>query len=63
VPLSSCFLPGFRWIAARRRLQFRRIIGYRDLAKLAIAIERDLIARRPSNAACTPTTEAARRSV
>ena len=26
--------------------QFRKIIGYRDLAKLAIAIERDLTAQR-----------------
>ncbi len=53
---------GLRWTAAgmlEAEQQFRRIIGYRDLAKLAIAIERDLIARRPSTAARTPTTEAA----
>ena len=35
--------------------QFRRIIGYADLAKLAVAIERDL-ARRQS--VSTPTEEA-----
>jgi transposase-like protein len=36
---------GLRWTAAgmlEAERQFRRIIGYRDLAKLAIAIERDL---------------------
>jgi hypothetical protein len=34
-----------RWTAAgmlEAERQFRRIIGYRDLAKLAVAIERDL---------------------
>ena len=34
-----------RWTAAgmlEAEQQFRRIIGYRDLAKLAVAIERDL---------------------
>lgn len=34
-----------RWTAAgmlEAERQFRRIIGYRDLAKLALAIERDL---------------------
>lgn len=39
-----------RWTAAgmlEAEQQFRRIIGYRDLAKLAVAIERDL----------APTTE------
>lgn len=29
-----------RWTAAER--QFRKIIGYSDLAKLALAVERDL---------------------
>jgi hypothetical protein len=36
---------GPRWTAAgmlKAERQFRRIIGYRDLAKLAVAIERDL---------------------
>jgi hypothetical protein len=34
-----------RWTAAgmlEAERQFRRVIGYRDLAKLALAIERDL---------------------
>ena len=34
--------------------QFRKVIGYRDLAKLAIAVERDLTATVPS-----PTAEEA----
>jgi hypothetical protein len=38
--------------------QFRRIIGYRDLAKLAVAIERQLDHHQPS-ADQTPTEEAA----
>ena len=36
---------GLRWTAAgmlEAERQFRRVIGYRDLAKLAVAIERDL---------------------
>jgi putative transposase len=47
-----------RWTAAgmlEAERQFRRIIGYADLAKLAVAIERDL-ARRQS--VSTPTEEA-----
>jgi transposase-like protein len=47
-----------RWTAAgmlEAEQQFRRIIGYGDLAKLAIAVERDLIAQRtPIH---TPTEE------
>jgi hypothetical protein len=35
--------------------QFRKIIGYPDLAKLAVAVERDVAARR---AADTPTSTA-----
>jgi putative transposase len=38
-----------RWTAAgmlEAEQQFRRIIGYGDLAKLAVAVERDLIAQR-----------------
>ncbi len=53
---------GLRWTAAgmlEAERQFRRIIGYRDLAKLAVAIERDLTRRRDSDAAHTPTEEAA----
>jgi putative transposase len=45
-----------RWTAAgmlEAQGQFRRIIGYPDLAKLAVAVERDIAARR---AADTPTT-------
>ena len=36
--------------------QFRRIIAYRDLAKLALAIERERAGHRPP--ASTPTAEA-----
>ncbi|MBA3807730.1 MAG: hypothetical protein H0X28_04960 [Solirubrobacterales bacterium] len=28
--------------------QFRKIFGYTDLAKLAIAVERDLLTQRPT---------------
>jgi transposase-like protein len=45
-----------RWTAAgmlEAQEQFRRIIGYPDLAKLAVAVERDVAAKR---AADTPTT-------
>ncbi|MGH2903348.1 MAG: IS256 family transposase, partial [Solirubrobacteraceae bacterium] len=38
-----------RWTAAgmlEAEQQFRRIIGYGDLAKLALAVERDLAAQR-----------------
>ncbi len=54
-----------RWTAAgmlEAERQFRRIIGYRDLATLVVAIERDLIARRHANtahAAHTATKETA----
>jgi putative transposase len=47
-----------RWTAAgmlEAEQQFRRVIGYRDLAKLAIAVERDLTAHVPS----TTTEQAA----
>jgi hypothetical protein len=39
--------------------QFRQIIGYRDLATLVIAIERDHDRRRHARAAPAPTEEAA----
>jgi putative transposase len=40
-----------RWTAAgmlEAETQFRKIVGYTDLAKLALAIERDLPAQRPN---------------
>jgi putative transposase len=51
-----------RWTAAgmlEAEQQFRKIIGYRDLATLVIAIERDHHERRQSAAAPTSTKEAA----
>jgi hypothetical protein len=45
-----------RWTAAgmlEAEQQFRRVIGYRDLARRAVAIERDLTA----NTIPSPTTE------
>jgi putative transposase len=51
-----------RWTAAgmlEAERQFRRIIGYRDLATLVVAIERDGDRRRHSDTAHTTTTEAA----
>jgi putative transposase len=45
-----------RWTAAgmlEAEQQFRKIIGYTELAKLAVAVERDVAAQR---AADTPTT-------
>jgi putative transposase len=52
---------GLRWTAAGMReaqQQFRRITGHGDLAKLAIAIEHDLLRRRQA-APPTPTQETA----
>ena len=49
-----------RWTAAgmlEAERQFRRIIGHRDLAKLSIAIERDLDRHRHQTAAHTATEE------
>jgi len=51
-----------RWTAAgmlEAERQFRRIIGYRDLATLVVAIERDHDRRRHSDPAHTPSKEAA----
>jgi len=51
-----------RWTAAgmlEAERQFRRIIGYRDLATLAVAIERDLSTHRHPDAGRTPTQEVA----
>ena len=50
-----------RWTTAgmlEAEQQFRKIIGYADLAKLAIAVERDLAARRPSMHIPATTREA-----
>ena len=50
-----------RWTAAgmlEAERQFRRIIGYRDLAKLSVAIERDLDSHRsPETTLQAPTEE------
>ncbi len=51
-----------RWTAAgmlEAERQFRKIIGYRDLATLVVAIERDREHRRQPVTAPTPTKEAA----
>jgi transposase-like protein len=51
-----------RWTAAgmlEAERQFRRVIGYRDLAKLAVAVERDLDRHRQPTVTHTPTEEAA----
>ncbi len=51
-----------RWTAAgmlEAERQFRKIIGYRDLATLVIAIERDHDRRHHADAARTPTKEVA----
>ena len=53
---------GLRWTAAgmlEAERQFRRIVGYRTLATLVVAIERDLTARHHTNTTPTPTKEAA----
>src|SRR5215208_4806294 len=51
-----------RWTAAgmlEAQGQFRKIIGYTDLPKLAIAVERDVAAKRAANALHTPIATAA----
>ena len=51
-----------RWTAAgmlEAERQFRKIIGYRDLATLVVAIECNHDSRRHCDAARTPTKEAA----
>ncbi len=51
-----------RWTAAgmlEAERQFRKIIGYRDLATLVVAIEHEHDQRRHADAARTPTKEAA----
>jgi hypothetical protein len=50
-----------RWTAAgmlEAEQQFRKIIGYRNLATLVVAIERDLIARPHIDTTHTATKEA-----
>ena len=47
-----------RWTAAgmlEAERQFRRVIGHADLAKLAVAVERDIAARRVTHTVATPT--------
>src|SRR5215210_3487320 len=51
-----------RWTAAgmlEAERQFRRIIGYQHLARLAVAVERDVTAQRATMALPTPTEPAA----
>jgi len=51
-----------RWTAAgmlEAERQFRKIIGYTDLAKLALAVERDLVSRRAIKPVHTTTSTAA----
>jgi putative transposase len=51
-----------RWTAAgmlEAETQFRRIVGYPDLAKLAIAVEADLNARHSNNYNSKPNEETA----
>ena len=62
-----------RWTAAgmlEAEQQFRKIIGFNDLAKLAIAVEQDVAAKRaatftrqPLNAASTAALEVAATTV
>jgi len=50
-----------RWTAAgmlEAEQQFRKIIGYSDLAKLALAVERELAARRSPTTTTTPKQDA-----
>jgi transposase-like protein len=51
-----------RWTAAgmlEAERQFRRIIGHTDLAKLAVAVERDIAAKRAADHRHTPVATAA----
>ncbi len=51
-----------RWTAAgmlEAERQFRRIIGYRDLAKLAVAVEREVARAQPAG----PEREEVRQAV
>ena len=51
-----------RWTAAGMReaqQQYRRVIGHRALAKLAVAVERDIAAKRAADTVHTTTHTAA----
>ncbi len=51
-----------RWTAAgmlEAERQFRKIIGYQHLARLAVAVERDLAAQRATTTTTLPTEPAA----
>ncbi len=51
-----------RWTAAgmlEAERQFRKIIGYQHLARLALAVERDVTAQRAATTLPTPTDPAA----
>jgi putative transposase len=51
-----------RWTAAgmlEAETQFRRVIGHGDLAKLALAVESDVAAKRAASTAHMPVTTAA----
>ena len=55
-----------RWTAAgilEAERQFRKIIGYADLAKLAVAVERDVAAKRATTAVHMPITTTAPQAV
>ena len=54
-----------RWTAAgmlQAERQFRKIIGYKHLARLAVAVERHVTAERASLTTTTPTRPAPLRS-
>ncbi len=51
-----------RWTAAgmlEAERQFRKIIGYKHLARLAVAVEADVVAQRTATTISTPTEPAA----
>ena len=51
-----------RWTAAgmlQAQRQFRKIIGYTDLAKLAVAVERDIAAKQAADRVHTTVSTAA----
>ena len=51
-----------RWTAAgmlEAERQFRKVIGYKHLARLAVAVERHVVAERATTTTPTPTDQAA----
>jgi putative transposase len=55
-----------RWTAAgmlEAETQFRRVVGHADLAKLAVAVERDVTTRRVAHTAARTPARSPRRSV